>query len=130
VPPDNELRTGSFSELAVALIVEDNIMIALEVEAFLEDLGVTNCFIASTVESALAILDLRDITFGVVDVDLGGVTSDDVAEALSARNLPFLFATGYGEALPIMAGYPNVPVLMKPFTPKAMATALGAIGVL
>ena len=117
-------------DIGVALVVEDNIMIALGIEAFLEDLGVSNCLIANTVESALTILDLRDIKFGVIDVDLGGVTSRDVAMALRARGLPFVFATGYGEALPMTVDFPGVPVLTKPFAFHALAAALVEVGVL
>lgn len=115
--------------LGLALIVEDNVMIAMDVEAQLEDLGAAGCVIAGTVENALLALDVRDIAFAIVDVDLGNETSEEVAAALIARSLPFAFVTGYGEAVPMMESFPQVPVLLKPFTPDALQEMLAGIGI-
>jgi two-component SAPR family response regulator len=112
-----------------ALIVEDNVIIALEVETFLQDLGVASCFIAGTVENALHVLDARQVAFAIVDVDLGSETSEEVALALQERGLPFLFVTRYGESAPMERNFPDVPALMKPFTPAMLRTALSNLGI-
>jgi two-component SAPR family response regulator len=112
-----------------ALIVEDNVIIALEVETVLQDLGVASCFIAGTVETALHVLDARQVGFAIVDVDLGSETSEEVALALQERGLPFLFVTGYGESAPMAHNFPGVPTLMKPITPTMLRTALSNLGI-
>ncbi len=128
--PSSSSSPGSGQQsLGVVLIVEDNVMIAMDVEAQLEDLGTSGCVIAGTVENALHALDARDIAFAIVDVDLGNETSEEVAAALIARSLPFAFVTGYGEAVPMMASFPEVPVLLKPFTSDALQEMLVRIGV-
>jgi len=127
---NDALQNGSGKHIGVALVVEDNIMIALDIESVLQDLGVPNCFIANSVESALAVLETREIAFAVVDVDLGGVTSEEVVAALDARDLPFALATGYGEVPPGLASHGDVPVLMKPFSAETLAMVLKDIGVL
>ncbi|MBT2188732.1 hypothetical protein KK488_17400 [Sphingobium sp. H33] len=104
-------------------------MIALDVEAQLEDLGAEGCVIAGTVENALLALDARDIAFAIVDVDLGAETSEEVAATLIARGLPFVFVTGYGDPVPMMASFPDVPVLIKPFKEEALRATLVQIGV-
>lgn len=112
-----------------ALIVEDNVIIAMEIDAFLEDFGVAERFVAGTVENALLVLQARDIGFAVVDVDLGAETSEDVALALHERGLPFVFSTGYDGRNPMVARFPGVPLLTKPFSANMLYRALRQIGV-
>jgi len=116
-------------ELGPALIVEDNVIIALEIEAFLQDHGVATCYLAGTVENALLLLEAREIAFAVVDVDLGGESSEEVALVLTERGLPFLFATGYGDTVPVLQRFPAVPVLRKPFTAATLYKMLEQVGI-
>lgn len=102
----------------------------MEIEAFLEDLGVPTCFLAGTVENALLVLGAKEIAFAVVDVDLGHETSEGVAVALQARGIPFIFVTGYGNPTPMMARFPAVPSLMKPFDANALHALLARLGIL
>jgi DNA-binding response OmpR family regulator len=112
-----------------ALVVEDNMIIALEIEAHLEDLGVRHCLIASTVESGLAILEVRDIAFAILDVNLGLETSEEVAIALQVRGVPFIFLTGYGELSSIARRFAGAPVLVKPIAAASLRQALKKIDV-
>jgi hypothetical protein len=62
----------------------------------------------------------------VLDANLGGVRVDPVADALSARGVPFAFATGYGrEGLP--AGHGAAPVLTKPFPPAQLLAVVAGL---
>ena len=59
----------------------------------------------------------------VLDLNLGGETSVSVADALAARGIPFLVATGYGAAgLP--AHLKHIPVLPKPYDPADLTVAI------
>ena len=55
----------------------------------------------------------------VLDIDLQGREVWPVAEVLAARNIPYLFATGYGDV-----GTGGAPVIEKPFGPKKLAAVL------
>jgi len=72
----------------VAMLLED-MLLELEVEV----VGPV-----ATVAEALALTAVDRLDAGLLDVNLGGERSYPVAEALAARNVPFLFLTGYGEA--------------------------------
>ena len=96
------------------LVVEDEPLVAMLLEDMLGDLGCTVTATASTVAEAA--------------VNLGSQSSAPGAEALAARGLPFVFATGYGES-----GVPEChrgrPTLQKPFGMNDVATALArAVG--
>lgn len=118
------------SGLGAALVVEDNIVIALEIDTLLRDAGADNCFLAGTVENALLILKARDIAFGIVDVSLGLETGEQVGLALRERALPFALLKSYGETVPMKERFDGVPVIVKPVTVSALHAALRQMGVL
>ena len=82
------------------LVVEDEAMVALMVEDILADLGCTAVEVAGTVAKGLAIVAHPDppLDGAILDVNIGGEKVYPVAEALTARGVPFIFATGYGIA--------------------------------
>ena len=51
----------------------------------------------------------------VLDINLGIGTSIPVAEELSRRNIPFVFATGYGDKSHIPPAFAATPVVRKPY---------------
>jgi CheY-like chemotaxis protein len=105
-------------ELAVAarriLIVEDEMMIAMMVEDFLSDLGWHALGVACTLEKALEMARNADFEAALLDVNLNGRDTFDVADILIERNIPFVFATGYG-AQGIAQRSRAVPTLAKPY---------------
>ncbi len=109
------------------LIVEDEPLIAMMVENFLEVLDREVAGIADTVATALALLDERPVDVVILDRNLrGGENSAPVAEELDRRGIPFVIASGGGiaEEPPIFRGR---PALAKPFTLAAMEKVLDAI---
>ena len=79
------------------LLVEDNIIIALDTEEALLELGATRVHVASTVESAMEILDEHTPSLALLDLNLGDETSEPIAERLESMGVTFVFGTGYGE---------------------------------
>lgn len=80
------------------LIVEDEWLVAMELQALLEQHG---CTVLGPVKSgahALALLDHERPDAALLDLNLNGQRSTLVALALSAQQVPFLLVTGYGEA--------------------------------
>lgn len=80
----------------MTLLLEDNLMIALDCEAFLRSLGAADVLVAASLKTALSLAADPRIAFAVLDLNLGAETSLPVADALAARGVPFIFATGYG----------------------------------
>lgn len=98
------------------LLVEDNLLIALETENILYALGADSVHVASSVNAALAHLGAEQPTFAVLDYNLGREQSVPIAERLAAMDVPFVFATGYGDTSMIDARFRNRTILTKPFT--------------
>ncbi|MCJ2183999.1 GAF domain-containing protein [Novosphingobium sp. 1949] len=118
--------TDLSAELAegAALIVEDNVIIAMEAEDHLRGCGFTDCRVAGSVHAALEILASAPISFAMLDVNLGRDTSAPVAEALHARGVPFIFASGYGEGALPKGDFPAVPVVTKPYGERDVRSAI------
>ncbi|GAA0663442.1 response regulator [Sphingomonas insulae] len=109
------------------LIVEDEPLIAMMLEDFLEVLEKTAVGTVDSVASALARVNDGGIDAAILDVNLrGGEKSTPVAEALAARDIPFVFATG-GSDDSVDAQFRDRPVLQKPFTMEGVARALEAL---
>ena len=111
-----------------ALVVEDNMIIALDASDGLSDLGATTVHTAPSVAQALAVLDRHPVRFALIDVNLGTESSLPVAEACAERGIPFVMATGYGENEDVLAAYPPAPVLRKPYDVDHIRAILGEPG--
>ncbi len=77
------------------LLVEDEILIALDAEQILRDLGVATVRICRTVKEAMEAIDHRIPDFALLDVKLGNETSLPLAEQLHALGVRFAVITGY-----------------------------------
>ncbi len=97
------------------LIVEDNIIIGMDVELHLERLGVAETQIVPSVTTALAELKKARFDFALLDINLGTEMVFPVADQLSQMQIPFVFASGYGEARDMPKKFADVPVLTKPY---------------
>jgi DNA-binding response OmpR family regulator len=110
------------------LIVEDEPLIAMMIEDFLEVLGKAVAGSVDSVDAALALIDAGGIDAAILDVNLrGGEKSFAIADALAAKGIPFLFATG-GSHDAVAEAYRDRPTLPKPFTMDGVAKALDALG--
>lgn len=124
-------RPGAGASLRQAdpaiLIVEDQMLIALDLESMLEEEGITRVFAANSVRQGLQQIDASPPDLAVLDINLGATTSFPVAEALRARGIPFVFATGYGEGAELPDNLADVPIVRKPYSRETVARALTAL---
>ena len=105
------------------LVVEDEPLVAMDLEASLEAAGCEVVGPAPSVARALALIAEAELDAAVIDANLGGDPVDAVADALVAHGVPFAFSTGYGrEALP--ARHREKPVLTKPFPPSRLLAVI------
>ena len=115
------------TEAKQILIVEDEPLIAMMLEDFLDILDQQVAGSADSVASALERVGQGGIDAAILDVNLrGGEKSTPVAEALAAAGVPFVFATGGGDDS-VDARFRDRPVLQKPFTMDGVARALAAL---
>jgi PAS domain S-box-containing protein len=110
---------------ARVLIVEDAVLLALELETGLSEAGAEVIGPAYELEEAMALLD-RPIDAAVLDANLNGRSVTPVAEALARREVPFVFATGYGEAGGAPGGF-DAPVIRKPYDVTQVAAAVAEL---
>jgi Bacteriophytochrome (light-regulated signal transduction histidine kinase) len=108
-----------------ALIVEDNVIIAMEAEDILRSFGFGDCRIAGSVAAAMDVLESSTVTFAMLDVNLGKDTSEPIAQALRERNIPFIFASGYGDRSVQTAQFKGIPVVTKPYSERDVRSAIG-----
>ena len=106
------------------LVVEDEALIAVMVEDMLIEMGAVVIGPAATIESALELARREELDAAVLDVNVRGERIDPVAEALIARGIPVLFATGYGEVR--LASGVKTTVIDKPYTQEKLARGLAA----
>ena len=107
------------------LAVEDEMLAAMLLEDILQNAG-CNVIGAGHLEQATLLARERDIDAAVLDVNLHGLRSYPVADALGARGIPFVFVTGYGDK-DLRELYPGCPVLGKPYNDVDLITALAAV---
>ena len=98
-------------------------LVLLMTEGMLADLGCESVTAAATVDQALALIDAQMFDAAFVDMNLGGDKSHAVADALAARGVPFVFATGYSVQAMRDADRAR-PVLTKPFQHEKLAEIL------
>jgi DNA-binding response OmpR family regulator len=108
--------------LAKILIVDDEPLIAMLVEAWIADMGHEPVGPAYSLADARGLID-GPLDAAVVDLTLGPESGVPIAEALAARGVPFVYATGQSEGqldhLPRAAG-----VLLKPYSFEAFEAAV------
>ena len=107
------------------LLVEDEPLIAIALESTLKELGFDIVATVTEVSSALQVIGRERVECAVLDVNLGSQRIDAVADALAARNCPFIFMTGYA-ASDVPPLHRDRTVLQKPFRLDHLLAALHA----
>ena len=109
------------------LIVEDEMLIAMEIEDLLRRQGCIVLGPAPDARRAMALLDRERPDAVLLDLNLKGEPATPVAAALSARGLPFVLVTGYGKARSREPALRDAPRVDKPVDPQALVRALAQV---
>ncbi len=108
------------------LIVEDEAMIGMMLEDYLDALGYKLHAIATTLDEASAQVVGGGFDAALLDCNLQGEKIWPVADLLAERGVPFIFSTG-GMADDLPTSHADRPTLAKPFTIGAVERALGKV---
>jgi CheY-like chemotaxis protein len=108
------------------LLVEDEIMVALLLEDMLAELDHEVVGPVARLDKALEMAQRQALDVALLDVNLDGKEIYPVAEALAAREIPFVFVTGYGSEV-LRAPYRDRPTLQKPFRRDALRELFAAV---
>jgi two-component sensor histidine kinase len=118
IPDDHQPLSG-----LKVLLVENNLIIAMDGEDILRRLG-ADVATAPSVAEAMEILAGQSFDLALLDVNLGDETSFGIADRLAADGVPFVFATGYGEGIAQANSHSGAPVLQKPYTMEGVTDTL------
>lgn len=103
------------------LLVEDEPIVAMDVEDMLLELGFEVKGPYLRLSAALEAAATENIDLAVLDINLNGEESYPAAQALRDRSVPFIFATGYGQRETPFSG---TPILAKPYRIQELEAAL------
>jgi CheY-like chemotaxis protein len=118
---DQIWNKGVIKSLAIFL-VEDEALIRMMIAGMVEELGHQIVAEAADIDRAVAIAQSDQFDLAILDINVAGRQIDPVAAILARRNIPFVFASGYGHhGLPL--DFHDRLVLQKPF----LVDALGKI---
>jgi light-regulated signal transduction histidine kinase (bacteriophytochrome)/CheY-like chemotaxis protein len=97
------------------LVVEDSSLVVLMIEEMCKQLGWQIVGPATRLDDALLLARTETFDAALLDVNLNGEMSWDVADILSSRHIPFLFSTGYSQDTILPLHLARTPILSKPF---------------
>jgi len=111
------------SSRAKVLLVEDEVMIRMMVADMLGELGYSIAGEAGDIDEAVRLVQAADFDIAILDVNVNSKIITPVAEAVTMRGRPFVFATGYGsDGLP--EKFRDIPALQKPFQIETLRRAI------
>jgi DNA-binding NtrC family response regulator len=127
--PDGLATTMSNSECSVlsgvrVLVVEDDPLLLMDLEATLESAGAIVVGLCQTLTDAMRRSDAVDFSVAVLDFRLGSDTVSPVARQLVTRGVPFVLYTGQSRHEPSLAEWRDCSILEKPAPPRALISAV------
>jgi len=120
---EDEPKAGGLSGWRI-LAVEDEPLIALNLEQALTEAGCATVTLVQGVAAALERIESEKFEGAVLDINLGAESSFPVAHALAERGIPFAFCTGYTGYIDVPERHSRAPVLSKPFRTADLTRAL------
>ncbi len=105
------------------LVVEDNFIMALDLSQMVEELGGVVVGPAGRLDEGVALAKSNEIDGAILDVNLDGSNTFNLADGLLAGHVPVIFATGY-DARTLPDRFADTPKLSKPFSISSIEKAL------
>ena len=108
------------------LLVDDSALVAMTVSMMLEDLGISNIVMARSVGEAMSAIDNHSFDLALLDLQLGDENGLVVADHCTAKNIPIIFSTGYGDVL-LPVTFSSEQMLTKPYTVADLERAIARL---
>lgn len=108
------------------LIVEDDPLLAMDLEDTLAEAGAVVLGPCRTLDEAMARANADDFAVAVLDFSLGEDTASPVARRLVSRGVPFILYTGKSSRDPILAEW-ACPIVEKPSSRRALVSAVSDV---
>lgn len=108
------------------LLIEDEAIVLLDLEETVIRSGYVVAGTASSLQQGLQLAQSLDFDAALLDLDLSGQHSTPIADLLAARDIPFVFVTGYDDAS-IPRAHLHRPRLAKPYNGHSLANLLSEI---
>jgi|ERR1043165_5698997 DNA-binding response OmpR family regulator len=102
------LNGASFLQGKAILLVEDEFLLALQLEELVQSRGGIVRGPYRRLDDAMQAAEREDFDFAILDINLSGTMVYPLADHLLARGIPFLFLTGYSLS--------NLPERFRPMT--------------
>ncbi|MCF7701767.1 response regulator [Loktanella sp. M215] len=102
------------------LIVEDEWLIALDMEMVIKDLGHTVIGPAANVAAALLLIERSEIDIAFLDISLGSEQSYPLADTLHDRKIPVTFLSAY-TTMDLPSRFRDFDLLQKPVAAKDLS---------
>jgi CheY-like chemotaxis protein len=124
VVPTSIMQGGINTPASASIFVlEDEVLIRMMIVQMLEELGHRVVAEAGSLTEGLSLAETAEFDLALLDINVGGYTSEGIAQIVERRGLPILFVTGY-----ISTGLPppfsDRRVLQKPFPIEALKKAI------
>lgn len=107
------------------LVIEDEFLIALDVEQLCYDNGAVHVAIVNRMQPPQ---DLPDCDVAVLDLMLSGISTVPLAEHFHQRGIPFIFVSGHSRRPDLIARFPHAVMLPKPYMPDELLAAVAQAG--
>ncbi len=107
------------------LLLEDELLIALEVEQICQDEGCEQVLtFRDLAEMNDRLATIPEVDLAIIDVVVGSGTTLHFANELRQRKIPFVFATGLSANEEVFGEFSGVPVVTKPYASEKLVQAL------
>jgi CheY-like chemotaxis protein len=105
------------------LVLEDEYLIAMDVEQLCRDHGATDVTLARSLNE---IGDGAGVDAAIIDVMLDGISTLDFAAKLKEIGTPFVFASGYTDNSDVAKRFPDISMVGKPYSGNDLIEAVAA----
>ena len=108
------------------LVLEDEFLIAMDVEQLCRDYGAGEVVIARDLTEIDQQKVATQFDAAIVDLMLAGASTVDFASRLRQSGVPFIFASGYSDADEIKTSFPGIRLVTKPYSGDDLVEAVAA----
>jgi len=124
--PPRQPPSNSLSGIRI-LVADDEIMIALDIEATLLEAGAEVVGPSSTLAETIELIETQMISVATLDIRLGRETTEIAAALLFERGIPFIFYSGQSLPPKMRGRWPQSIVVVKPGDPGLLIEAIERI---